>query len=254
MYLKSICYFAFLPILWNAVQANGFAQQAATQAGNATNEVLTYHIQNIDCTIAQSIVDTVLAGRADVRMAMDPSGNSLIIMGDSQTHKLVADVLSKIDVARADTATNEYSNVAVQVLWIVDVPNDRKEEFEGLKQLPSQINELVAGELGDRLALTNPMLGTQLYLNCQPDSEGNGQVEGRGNGNFGMDHAFNIQCNTDLTFQKSGGYTIELDIQASVDGNESNVSTRIRLLPEHPVCVAVAPIGGVDSLFIVRVY
>ena len=230
--------------------AHAFAQ---LDDNEAQQKLRVYALKYTDCDSAAHLIGDVIEGQS-IRMSTDARTNSLIIRADDKSHERVDNLLKMLDVSRVQTPDKEYGNVSIQLLWIVDVPQDQEEEFQGLKDPPASIKELLSGKLRERLAINNPKLGTQLYLKCQPGSDGRGETSSEGIGEIGEMHEFSISCNTFLQVQENGKYSVELDIQAGIDGKESVVSTKILTIDEHPVCLAIAPIGGVDSLFIVRVF
>ena len=247
MYSKSLNYLVLLLVA--LTPAGAFAQQ------EKTTEV--FYLKHVDCASASQLIGEVL-DTEDIRIGSDERTNSMIIYGDEKSQQRITNLLKLIDVpvdtAEVKQSAKQHGNVSVQVLWVVDVPQDRDEDFQGLKDPPASIQELLSGPLKDRLVITNPKLGTQLYLKCQPDNVGSGEMAGEGNGELGEAHEFEISCNSFLRVQEDDKYSVELDIVAKIDDKESVVSTNIVTVNEHPVCLAIAPIAGIDSLFIVRVF
>ena len=216
-------------------------------------ELRVYALKYTDCDSAAQLIGDILDGQS-MRMSTDERTNSLIIRAEEKSHKRIENLLKMLDVSQTQTPDKVYENISIQVLWIVDVPQNLTEEFKGLKDPPATVKDLLTGKLRERLAINNPKLGTQLYLKCQPGADGSGQVSGEGNGELGEIHEFSISCNTFLNVKDNDQFSVELDIQAAIDQKESVVSTKILTIDEHPVCLAIAPIGGVDSVFIVRVF
>lgn len=247
MYSKSLNYLVLLLVA--LTPAGVFGQEEKTTA--------VFALKHIDCASATQLVGEVLDAE-DVRIGSDERTNSMFIYGDEKSQQRISSLLKLLDVpvdaSEAKQSTKQYGNVSVQVLWVVDVPQNREEDFEGLKDPPESIQKLLSGALKDRLVITNPKLGTQLYLKCQPDNVGSGEMAGEGNGELGHAHEFAISCNSYLRVQEDDKYSVELDIVAKIDDKESVVSTNIVTVNEHPVCLAIAPIAGIDSLFIVRVF
>lgn len=237
------------------------AQLAAeAQVDEPDVTVRLYYLQFAKAEDAVNLVERLFVGdrrgQGVMQIAIDARTNSIIVSAEEGAHKQIESLLKIIDSDTPAVAVQEpaesVSNVQVEVYWIADVDSADAEQFgDALKELPESISDLVETKLKDRLSLENPQLVSRVYIQSIVQESREGHFEAQRLGESGKN---GLLFSTHGVLTKTGDdqYQIDIQLELQVAQEESQVNTLISTKADHPICLALAQTGGLDSVFIVR--
>ena len=221
-----------------------------------THTVSVYALKYCQAKKAADVVSELIVNNDAVRLAVDERINSIIVQATAETQQLVRAVLEQMDVpgnavqsSREKPKSDNRSSIRVRVVWLVtdqgsEIPGDLIPAVEELQRLGVKNLRLAA----QTIVLTEHSLSAKetaqsFTVDCRADLDGPVDLNMSG-----------VVSGTDPKRPR-----LQLSIEAAQRGHENreslaNVQTSIVAPFDHPVILAVKPIGKLTSVFAVSLH
>ncbi len=237
-----------------AVSQTAFAQARSQPVERPVEKPPTqlkvFNLQYANAHMAAELLTQVMDSNTPFRAAIDERTNSLLISGSRDSLSVVENLLSVIDRDAPDgssrTEAQDEKSYRIHIDWLLTgdvgqpIPARLNEVTMALKNHGIDGLQLAAATITSVQADINP----QFQLSCSP-----------------LENDVNLEISGSL-IPKAGsnpGLQIEVTAEQKREGSRSSakqlghLSTSVSARIGHPVVLAVAPINGVSSVFVVTV-
>lgn len=227
--------------------------------------VVGYELKHIS---AQEAADNLTTLGAEAKVAVDKTGNRLLVACDAARHEVVKNILQMLDVAEK---TEVLRPMQLRLVWLVE------EKLAGENAAAPAANlEKPLKVLEERLGLTNLKTAAQFVVSLEPD--GDAKADGRpftarGTAEFKDEMFTNLEFEGVLTGESAGRPVIEVSIRATATqtvvmggrlppGGRSpsrstselaGLNTKVAAPLGHSVVLGVTSIRSAASVFILQV-
>lgn len=231
--------------------------------------VVEYELKHIS---AQEAADNLTTLGAEAKVAVDKTGNRLLVACDAARHEVVKNILQMLDVAEK---TEVLRPMQLRLVWLVE------EKLAGENAAAPAANlEKPLKVLEERLGLTNLKTAAQFVVSLEPDADaqsGGRHFTARGTAEFKDEMFTNLEFQGFLKGESAGRPVIEVYIRATAtqtvvkssrippnglapgpsssrSTNElAGVETKVAAPLGHSVVLGVTSIRSAASVFILQV-
>lgn len=229
------------------------------------NEKHSSNLIDLKHVAAEEIAQTLLqqfANTESVKIVVEPRKNALLVSGPDGTLKEVLDFVQAIDTP-VDKGQLEGTNVLVYAYWIVDL-EQAQQHFPKwkLREAPAAIQKLVVEKLAKRTHVKNPVMATNLAIQASigESSRLSSEIQNSGKGKVESTTSYEFKVQGNLWNEVKSGDQVDMELQLQIGllangekPEDSKVVTKIRTPLNHPVCLGMTPVNGIDSILVVEV-
>lgn len=227
---------------------------------NASAAILkAYPLQH---ATSEKIVNTLNQLGLSATYSMDAEHRRLLVRGNEDAQKSVAEMLQTIDVGEPNAWQEPLQ---LRIVWLVEEKLAGKDAKDPAKNL-----ERVVQTLNDRLDVTNLKMAAQLLVTIDPTKDDPNQTfTAHGTTSLQEGVSTRLEAAGQIVGQTGGTPTIQLSIEASQAdqgpdrgfGGRSNtpssrtltsLTTKVMAPPGHSIVLGMTPIQSADSVFVLQ--
>ncbi|MFC1757814.1 secretin N-terminal domain-containing protein [Planctomycetota bacterium] len=233
-----------------ALVQSAIAQSVEGPPASPPKQLKAFNLKHADAELAAGVLTTLVESNAPFRAAIDERTNSLLISASKDSMSVIEKLIEVIDresgnMSRGNGEQKETS-YRVHIDWLLTtdrgqpVPAKLKEVELELQNHGIEGLQLAAATMASVQASINP----EFQLSCSP-----------------LEDEIRLEINGTFVPSDGGNPGLEIEITAiqQREGSRNSakplahVSTSVSARVGHPVVLAVAPIEGVSSVFVVTV-
>ncbi|MCA9212710.1 MAG: hypothetical protein KDB27_06585 [Planctomycetales bacterium] len=233
------------------------AQVPAPQPAANAEKLSVYYLKHVPAKDATSVLQRVFDGEPNLKIAADDRINAIIIRANDQTSIAIATILERMDIdspgespdgnMQKDVA-KPVTNYRIHVDWLMTAEEEGQAVPEKLKGVATALEKHGISDLrliAATVASVQSDVRRNFTLRCSP-------VEGD----------VTLDITGELTVNEGGTPSVNLAIEAEEQNYPqtrgstkllANITTAVVAPKGHPVVLAVAPINGVSSVFVVTI-
>ena len=224
--------------------------------------LVVYALKYVEAADCAEILSALLEQRGgaggfsaapQVRIAVEPRRNTLIVSGTEEQTNMVGDLLKLLDQptdpVESTVEVDQLKNVRVEIFWLGSaagefmlVPmTDAQKQLSDLSKIQPQL---------DRFELVDLSLISRLSMQTVVGPNRPGELEGEGIG----DNTAGMSLSVMGTFAMVGPEQYDVQLTARILGEEVQSSLEVSFLTKEgkTMCLAMADTGPVRSIFLVR--
>lgn len=192
-----------------------------------------------------------------MQLAVDERLNAIVIKATNEQHDAIQTLIELLDAQGGEQEAVEVrdlaQNVDVEIFWLADIDADSTDSLgSSLSDVPESISTLVADSLASRLSIDNPKLVSQILVQSAIPGEHPGLFEASGVGDR-SGKGLILNASGSIVEPNEGRYMVDLQLDVEVGGDVTQVETSIVTKAEHPICLALAQTGALESFFIIKI-
>lgn len=193
----------------------------------------------------------------EVRIAVEPNSNALIVSGKEDDVAIVREMLSELlKASKAEAASAPAVSCAVRISWLVDSTHISESGF--LDEPNASLVELVDA-LQNQQVLNGAKVitSTQTVVQVRSDnSASNGEFNTSSLRNFSGSNGIgqvSVNAQGSLTTTANGKFLLNLTMDVADRENPISIGTTLTLPKNHPVAFSVSDVGSFKSAFVVEI-
>jgi hypothetical protein len=183
----------------------------------------------------------VVQGKGQGNFTVDPMRKAVIIWGDENTQRSLAELLQRLEVQSQDHQKSNQPEVDVQVrlAWLVNAPASKDAE-----PVPPDLKEVLPGL--SKLGIDRPHLAAQTLINVRPNTRFQAK---------GLVTEYNCEFSVTGMFRNQKEKPeLQIGIRAiRVQEEICRLETEISAPLSHLVVLGMTPVEGATSVFVVQI-
>ena len=220
------------------------------------------HLKNVPADEVAKILLKQLGSAEKMQLVADPRQNALLLSAPEGVMKNALELLEVLDVP-VTKGKLAGKNVLINTYWIVDQASvgDRFANWK-LREIPSSIEKLVKEKLAKRANIKIPMLATNLAVQAEIGEQltSSSAIQNGGSGNINDQSSYEIDIMGSIWNEPSSGDKVDLELQMKIglkgknkNSGDSRIQTKISSPLNHPICLGMTPVNGVDSILVLEI-
>ena len=216
------------------------ADQEEAAASPERLSVVPLRFLEPDSTLRQAL-QMVVQAKGQGNFTVDPMRKAVIIWGDENTQRSLAELLQRLEVQSQDHQKSNQPEVDVQVrlAWLVNAPASKD-----ARPLPPDLKDVLPGL--SKLGIDRPHLAAQTLINVRPNTRFQAK---------GLVTEYNCEFSVTGMFRNQKEKPeLQIGIRAiRVKEEICRLETEISAPLGHLVVLGMTPVEGTTSVFVVQI-